>query len=180
MESGPQAIDGVPIQFVREAELGPPELGEPGERASTVVNLADVESRHFGRGTVASERRDLGRAVGSRQTGLQHYRVEPGKNATPAHCHSVEEEIFVVLGGEGALVLEGEETPVRPGHVVACPPATGLSHHFRAGEDGLEFLAYGTRDPADMCYYPRSNKISFRGLGVIGRLERLDYWDGED
>ncbi len=31
-----------------------------------------------------------------------------------------------------------------------------------------------------MCFYPRSNKISFRGLGVIGRLERLDYWDGED
>jgi hypothetical protein len=31
-----------------------------------------------------------------------------------------------------------------------------------------------------MCYYPRSNKIAFRGLGVIGRLERLNYWDGEE
>jgi hypothetical protein len=31
-----------------------------------------------------------------------------------------------------------------------------------------------------MCYYPRSNKISFRGLGVIGRLERLNYWDEEE
>ena len=26
---------------------------------------------------------------------------------------------------------------------------------------------------------PRSGKISFRGVGVIGRLEQLDYWDGE-
>jgi hypothetical protein len=31
-----------------------------------------------------------------------------------------------------------------------------------------------------MCFYPRSGKISFRGLGVVGRIERLDYWDGED
>ena len=24
------------------------------------------------------------------------------------------------------------------------------------------------------------NKIAFRGVGIIARLERLDYWDGED
>jgi hypothetical protein len=36
------------------------------------------------------------------------------------------------------------------------------------------------RDPGDVCYYPRSGKIAFRGVGVIARLESLDYWDGED
>ena len=30
-----------------------------------------------------------------------------------------------------------------------------------------------------MCYYPRSNKVFFRGLGLIARLEALDYFDGE-
>jgi uncharacterized cupin superfamily protein len=55
-----------------------------------------------------------------------------------------------------------------------------VAHAFRAGSEGLEFLAYGTRHPGDTCYYPRSNKISFRGLGVIGRVERLSYWDGEE
>ena len=45
---------------------------------------------------------------------------------------------------------------------------------------GLTYLAYGTREPGDVCYYPRSDKIAFRGIGVIARLERLDYWDGED
>jgi hypothetical protein len=29
-------------------------------------------------------------------------------------------------------------------------------------------------------YYPRSHKVSLRGVGVIGRLDVLDYWDGED
>jgi uncharacterized cupin superfamily protein len=51
---------------------------------------------------------------------------------------------------------------------------------FRAGEHGLTYLAYGTREPADVCYYPRSNKILFRGVNLTARLERLDYWDGED
>ena len=40
-------------------------------------------------------------------------------------------------------------------------------------------LVYGTREPNDICYYPRSNKIGFRGVGVLARLESLDYWDGE-
>ena len=44
---------------------------------------------------------------------------------------------------------------------------------------GSILLAYGTRDPADGCWYPDSRKISWRGLGVIHRVEPLDYWDGE-
>ena len=51
---------------------------------------------------------------------------------------------------------------------------------FRAGPDGLTFLAYGTREPNDICYYPRSGKVFLGGVGVIGRIEQLDYWDGED
>jgi uncharacterized cupin superfamily protein len=180
VESAPGGIDGQPFQFVRESELGPPELPEPGQRPSTIVNQNDVEARHFGRGPVSSERRDLGRAAGSLTTGLQHCQVEPGRGATPAHCHSVAEEIFVIIGGGGLLVLGDDETPVGPGHVVARPPATGVAHMFTAGSEGLEFLAYGTREAADMCFYPRSGKVMFRGLGLVGRIERLDYWDGED
>ena len=69
--------------------------------------------------------RDLGRAAGSVSTGLQHVEVAPGREATPLHCHSASEEIFVVLDGHGELVLDGEPpTAVRAGHVIARPPAT--------------------------------------------------------
>src|SRR5438094_207503 len=103
-----------------------------------------------------------------------------GKDSAPLHCHSLEEEIFVMLDGDGVLVLDDEEeTPVRPGSVVARPAGTGVSHLFRAGDGGLTYLAYGTRENGDICYYPRSNKINFGGVGVIGRVEKLDYWDGE-
>ena len=68
---------------------------------------------------------------------------------------------------------------MRAGSVVARPPATGVAHTFRAGEDGMTLLAYGTREPSDMCWYPDSSKVLFGGLGVIARVQALDYWDGE-
>jgi hypothetical protein len=40
-------------------------------------------------------------------------------------------------------------------------------------------LVYGTRCANDMAWSPRSNKIQWRGLGVIGRIESLAYDDGE-
>jgi uncharacterized cupin superfamily protein len=181
-------VDGYPIQYVRESELGPPPLptaapeagGAAGARPPTVVNLDDVEAVTVERPRIARTRRNLGLAAGSIATGLQHVVVEPGKESAPAHCHSVEEEIFVILDGEGVVVLGAEETPVGPGHVVSRPAGTGISHMFRAGPGGLTYLAYGMRNSGDVCYYPRSSKLAFRGLGVIVRVERLDYWDGED
>ena len=181
VESVDAVVEGAPIQFVREAGAGPPELpAERSPRPATIVNVAEVEPQTVERPRIERTRRDLGRAVGSVSTGLAHVEVSPGKLAVPQHCHSLEEEIFVILEGDGVLLLGEEETPVGRGHVVARPPATKVAHSFRAGDGGLTFLAYGTREPGDVCYYPHSNKISWRGVGVIGRIESLDYWDGED
>jgi uncharacterized cupin superfamily protein len=172
----------------REAAVGPPEVGELAERPARIVNVEDVEVDTREGATVARAARDLGGAAGSLKTGLKLYDVRPGRLINPPHCHSAEEEIFVVLDGEGTLELwphlrfggEHEEHPVRRGSVVARPAGTGLAHTFRAGDRGLSVLAYGTRDPRDVTYYPRSGKVSIRGVGLIGRLETLDYWDGED
>lgn len=180
VESVAGSIDGIPIQFLREAELGPPQLAEPGERPATIVNVAALEALEWGSGRVGCRRRDLGRAAGSRTTGLKHVEVEPGRWGAPLHCHSVEEEMFVILNGEGVLALDEEETEISRGTVIARPPGTGVAHALRAGSRGLAYLAYGTREASDMCLYPRSSKVAFRGLGVIARVEPLDYWDGED
>jgi uncharacterized cupin superfamily protein len=182
VESIPGRTDGVATQFLRESELGPPPLPQrgAGPRPPTVVNVEDVEAVTVQRPRVARTRRNLGRAAGSITTGIQHVQVVPGMESAPAHCHSLEEEIFVILGGEGVVVLGEQETQVGAGHVIARPAGTGVAHVFRAGPAGLTYLAYGIRDAADVCYYPRSRKIAFRGIGVVARIEKLDYWDGED
>jgi uncharacterized cupin superfamily protein len=166
--------------WTREAAAGPADFEERAERPSTIVNLADVPVREFTGETVGHVRRDVGTAGGSIRTGLEHVTVPPGMLNWPPHVHSLEEELFVVLDGEGSALVGDEEYPVRPGSVVSCLAGTGAAHAFRAGLGGpLTLLAYGTREPGDLAYFPRSGKISFRGLGVIGRVEPLDYWDGE-
>ena len=171
--------------WAREAAAGPAEIAETSARPETIVNVEDVESVERDGATVGRRVRNLGRAAGSVRTGLRIAEVLPGKLNAPPHCHSAEEEIFVVVEGNGDLLLWEEdgiaEQSVRAGSVVARLAGTGVAHAFRAGEPGLTVLMYGTRDPNDICYYPRSGKVFFTGLGVIARLgEPLDYWDGED
>jgi len=169
-----------------EAGVDPLAYGDPGPRPANIVNVEDVELEKYGPFETASlATREL-----SEQAGLHWEKLAPGRRGTP-HCHSAEEEVFVILEGDATLELtpspqrknafdvEYDEIPLRPGHVVARPPGTGIAHSFLAGDEGVTMLIYGTRSPNDMCWYPRSNKIYWRGLGVIGRIEALDYYDGE-
>jgi len=180
VETVAASIDRTPIQFVGEAEIGPPALPEPGPRPANIANAREAGPDVREGRRIRRTRWNLGRAAGSTMCGLQEVEIAPGGESAPSHCHSVEEEIFVILAGDGELLLGEDQTPIRAGHVIGRPPATGVGHAFRSGAGGLRYLAFGTRDPADMCYYPRSQKIAFRGLGVIARVESLDYWDGED
>ena len=120
----------------------------------------------------------LGAAAGSVAAGLNHMVVAPGDRPYPLHWHTMEEEIFVVLDGDGVAMLGDDEYPVRAGSVLVRPPASRVGHALRAGDDGLTYLAYGTRVPGDICFYPRSGKLNIDGVRF--RVEQLDYWDGED
>jgi uncharacterized cupin superfamily protein len=171
-----------------EAEAGAPDVPELSARPRRIVNVSDVEARSFGSTTVRAAWRDLAGTAGSERTGMRLAVVEPGALMAPPHSHSSEEEIFVVLEGVGELELwpspryggELETAPLVAGSVVARPAGTHRAHGIRAGDGQMTVLAYGTRHPNDIAFYPRSGKVNLRGVGVIGRIEQLDYWDGED
>jgi uncharacterized cupin superfamily protein len=173
------AADGPGDMFAFDAEAGPLGWAAPGPRFATVVNAADVDEHESGEGDCGSVWRHLTAAAGAVRTVLNVGRCAPGKFQYPPHCHSAEEELFAVLEGSGSCLLGDDEHAVRAGHVLSRPAGTGVPHALRGGPEGLTFLAYGTRDTNDMAYFPRSDKIYWRGLGVIGRIDRLDYWDGE-
>jgi uncharacterized cupin superfamily protein len=163
--------------WAREVAAGPPEPGDPGDRPATIVHVDEVEEEEFRSGDCGVRSRRLGAAAGARLSGLNVDLVDPGMlNASP-HCHSAEEEIFVVLDGDGVCLLGDEEHPVRRGSVVARPPGTRVAHTFRGGDEGMTILVYGTREPSDICYYPRSRKIALRAFGVVGRLQPIDEAD---
>jgi uncharacterized cupin superfamily protein len=178
-----------PHPYVQETTAGELELPEsPSPRPANIVNLETVEPLEVARGDCASTRRSVGAAAGAVRTALRHFTLPPGKLGVPPHAHSGAEELFVVLEGDGAYLeqepaatgWEPEERPVRAGDVVAVLAGTGAAHAFRAGGAGLTYLAYGNRDLHDTVWYPRSRKVSFPGLRVIGRVEPLGYWDGEE
>jgi uncharacterized cupin superfamily protein len=170
-----------------EAKQPPLAYAGPEPRPANIVGIGEVDLEHWGdKGVTAplatKERSDL--------AGFHWERLNAGKRGAVPHCHSEEEEIFVILEGTATLELEpaplraergavAEQVELRAGHVVARPAGTGIAHSFLAGPDGVTMLIYGTRKPNDMCWYPRSSKISWRGLGVMGRVEALEYSDGE-
>ena len=49
--------------------------------------------------------------------------VPPGKKAFPHHVHHVNDELFVILSGEGTLRFGAERYSVRSGDVIVCPQA---------------------------------------------------------
>jgi len=173
------AAPGLENLWRKDAASGPFVAPPPGPRPANVVALADTSPQTREKGRTSVEFRRLGATAGAVKTGLNHVTIRPGAWGVPQHCHSAEEEMFVVLEGDGVCLLGSEEIPVRRGHVISRPAGTGIAHTFRAGDGGLAFLAYGTRVPNDIAYYPRSNKVYLRGVGLIARVERLDYWDGE-
>jgi uncharacterized cupin superfamily protein len=163
-----------------EATVEPLEVGDPAPRPANIVNVDEIEHETVRHQTFSYFTPD----EKTRLAGLAWEKITPGHRGNVPHCHSAEEEIYVILDGTAMLELwnndlEVEETPLRPGHIVARPPGTKVSHSFRAGPDGVTMLVYGTRAPDDAAWFPRSRKISWRAFGVVGRIETLDYFDGE-
>jgi uncharacterized cupin superfamily protein len=163
--------------FAREAASGPPDCPPAeAERPPNVVALEAVEAILDGRA------RRLGKAAGARASGLNHVVLEADGRGAPAHCHSHEEEIFVVLQGAATLELwergatTPDEHPLGAGDVVSRPAGTGIAHTIRPREDeGVTYLAYGTRQPTDMRFYPESGRVSIPGLGIALRSPEIDH-----
>lgn len=187
MFAGPRwlPLDG-PHPFRAEVDAGPLVLGAPEpERPPHVVPFDAVEPVPREISDLRLVRRRLGTAAGATRSGLSHVTTAPGRRASLPHCHSAEEELFVVLEGSGLLELHASdgspagEHPVARGSLASRPPGTGVAHSFLAGPDGLTLLAFSRNDPGDVIFYPRSQKVFARGLGVIFRIEQTTVDDGE-
>ncbi len=69
---------------------------------------------------------------------LAEARLAPGQQTTP-HFHSLTEEIYYILAGQGLMQLGQEQQPVGPGDAIAIPPMQ--THTIRnTGSTTLTFL----------------------------------------
>ena len=109
-----------------------------------------------------------------------------GKRAWPYHLHYAQEEMFVILEGEGTLRYDGDTYPIRDGDVIFTPTGPGTAHQIvNTSNAELRYLALSSMTDAELCEYPDSGKIGAGGrhdepwLSFLARAE-VDYFDGEE
>jgi uncharacterized cupin superfamily protein len=102
------------------------------------------------------------------QLGINIVVLEPGQPMAMYHWEADQED-FLVLSGEGLLIIEGEERPLRQWDLVHCPPDT--KHVIvGAGDAPCVVVAVGARersvDSPDWGGYPVEEAAQRHGAGV--------------
>ena len=121
------------------------------------VAFDDVEEN----GKYTSKRGRIGAQIGARKLGYNLTVLPPGKVQCPFHCHHAEEEMFLILEGEGELRFGGQRYPIRKHDVIACPQGGPEVAHqiINTGTTTMRYLALSTMSEVDTCEYPDSGKI---------------------
>jgi quercetin dioxygenase-like cupin family protein len=110
----------------------------------SIVNLLDVEDSVGGR-VDGLEGRFGRKHLESRDLGVSHWRYAPNFRHPVGHRHREQEEAYVVVGGSGRILLDGETHQLKQWDVVRVAPTTVRA--FQAGADGLEVIAVGGPKP---------------------------------
>jgi uncharacterized cupin superfamily protein len=163
----------------------------------TAASLASRLIRNFNNIATTSEARApfyetvcarLATGTAAQKLGASIDTVSPGKRSCPYHFHYAQEEMFVILDGEGTFRVAGEMLPIRAGDVIFVPPGPEYPHQLiNTSNLPLRYLSISTRESPEICEYPDSGKYqamaSNAGTRLFGAIQRtgesLDYWDGE-
>ncbi|HVL20882.1 MAG TPA: cupin domain-containing protein [Amaricoccus sp.] len=156
--------------------------------AKPIINLDEVEFDDIEEnGRFTSKRARFSDGIGARRLGYNLTVLPPGKVQCPFHNHRAEEEMFLILEGEGELRFGAERFPLRPLDVIACPTGGPEVAHqiINTGTVPMRYLALSNRSELDICQYPDSGKIS--ASADAPRLHRMfraeagvDYYDREE
>jgi len=140
-----------------------------------IVNLDDVTFDDVEEdGLYTSRRARFSDRIGARNLGYNLTVLPPGKAQCPFHCHHGEEEMFLILEGEGELRFGQERYPIRRHDVIACPPGGPEVAHqiINTGTEPMRYLSLSTLVAVDACEYPDSGKV----MVVSGNRESTKLW----
>lgn len=163
-------------------------MSAPANPVATLASLALEHWRQSDFFQAASA--SFGSTIGLKKLGISYDEVPPGKSACPFHSHHMEEELFVILEGEGTYRFGPERLPVKAGDVLGAPTGGPETAHqiINTGSVPLKFLAIANNADTEVCEYPDSGKFQVssrvsdsRRLRHCGRegQNHIDYWDGE-
>jgi len=154
------------------------------------VNLDDVEFNDIeDNGCYTSKRALFSKSIGARKLGYNLTELPPGKAQCPFHSHREEEEMFLVLDGQGELRFGDQRFEIRKHDVIACPTGDATVAHqiINTGTVPLRYLALSNLSDTEICEYPDSNKVGvFVAASDTPGLRKMflgeasvDYYDRE-
>jgi uncharacterized cupin superfamily protein len=156
-----------------------------GKIDSRVLNIEELKLEHLKKGDqFETNGARIGPLLGAKDLGYSYDVVPPGKRSCPFHSHRGEEEMFLILKGNGTLRYGDESRKIRAGDVICCPTGGPETAHqiINDSEAELAYLSVSTMMPAEIYEYPDSKKIGAFG-GELCHLTReddnVDYWTGE-
>ena len=95
-----------------------------------IVNIADLDMKLTEKGSrFASAAGRIGGVVGMEALGAQYIVVPPGKIGFPFHSHRNNEEMFIILEGEGTFRKGAEQWPVSAGDVISAVAGDASTAH---------------------------------------------------
>ena len=109
-----------------------------------IINLDDVTFDDVeANGLYTSSRALFSAGIGAKKLGYNLTVLPPGKAQCPFHCHHGEEEMFLVIEGEGELRFGDKRYPIRQHDVIACPTGgPDVAHQIiNTGTTTLRYLA---------------------------------------
>jgi uncharacterized cupin superfamily protein len=149
------------------------------------VQFDDIEENGF----YTSKRAQFSASIGARKLGYNLTELPPGKSQCPFHSHREEEEMFLILEGEGELRFGEQRFKLRRNDVVACPTGGAEVAHqiINTGKAPLRYLSLSNLSATEVCEYPDSQKIgvfastsSASSLRTMFRAEAgVEYYDRE-
>ncbi|RTL44193.1 MAG: cupin domain-containing protein [Burkholderiales bacterium] len=153
-------------------------------RQQLIRNFHDAPRERFVRAPrYDTEGASLTQGTVAQQLGARIDVVAPGQQSCPYHYHFAEEEMFIVLEGEGTLRVAGEHLPVRAGDVITIPAGPDYPHHLlNTSAAPLRYLSVSTQKEPEICVYPDSGKVGCYGPGLrmlVPQDASVDYWVGE-
>ncbi|WP_158968716.1 cupin domain-containing protein [Chachezhania sediminis] len=96
----------------------------------------------------------VGAASGITQFGANIVTLAPGVQSSLRHWHMEQDEFLIVLTGELVLIMDGGETPMRPGDCAGFPAGVEDGHCLvNRSEAPASFFVVGTNTPTETVYY---------------------------
>ncbi|MGI9276455.1 MAG: cupin domain-containing protein [Endozoicomonas sp.] len=135
-----------------------------------VVNIDEIEWEEWSHGDrYGSRSKHLGSAAGGRALGMVMLELSPGKQSSPLHLHTAEEEHIFLVEGEATL-LHGEDCiHLSAGDYACFLPGTDQQAHalYNHSQEVCRFLVMGQRCKDDVVVYPEQNRVQVKALGKI-------------